>query len=201
MWILSEERIAEARERMERFSVLFQAQDLMADVVHELSANLQGRRGEPGISMVVAAALAKAAKSSQAVIHLCTLGFGQDALVVLRSIIDIGISIAYVTGAPDATSRDDRFQSWLGRGWDQERKLRELGFGSQMPLPVPGITAEELRRRAKAWPPLADRATAVQSPDYDRFYRVYSAFDHSDAFALDQYTPALQNRNSLRRPW
>ncbi|KFI23944.1 hypothetical protein [Nitrosococcus oceani] len=90
---------AEDPGRYERFQQEFRAQNILGDCINEIidqhGDKLELRDGEErDLSLLVASAFfGKAQKTFQAVIRLCALGFGEDALILVRSNINLLINI------------------------------------------------------------------------------------------------------------
>jgi hypothetical protein len=86
-WPLRQE--FDAGRRFARFEHLFPAQDALADLVNQVldeGDTLKIRDGpDRPMSVLMGSALGKAMKSFQTGQRLTLLGFGEDALLVLRS--------------------------------------------------------------------------------------------------------------------
>jgi hypothetical protein len=180
----------DALPRYNRFQRLFQAQDSLGDVINEIldthPDKLQVREGEErDLSLLVSAALGKGMKTSQAVTRLCLLGYGEDALVLIRSNINLLINIAYIL----LENSTERVKDFLAFSYQERVKYLRLAHGVQKPPWPPPVSPAEVEQRAKAWKniPIAQRAEVGFQWHYTQGYRLYSSLGHSDAWALNEY--------------
>lgn len=84
---------AEAEDRNQRYEQFFRAQDFLGDRINEIleeyNDKMKVRHGsEQNLSLLVVAALGKGMKTFQAITRLCLIGYGEDALGLLRSNIN-----------------------------------------------------------------------------------------------------------------
>jgi hypothetical protein len=170
---------ADAHQRYNRFQPLFQAQDVLGDIINEIldahPDKFQMWDGdERALSLLVASALGKGMKTFQAVIRLCALGYGEDALILIRSNINLLINIAYILAAQNPSERAKYFR---------------LARREQQPPWPPPVSPAEVKQRAKAWQDisLAQRADMGFQWHYTQGYRLYSSLEHSDAWGLNEY--------------
>ena len=127
---------------------------------------------------------AKANKSFRATQLLAAAGYGEDALVLARSMTSLCIDAAYVSQGDS----DERARDWIAVGEVARRKIA----GEQgIKLPEePGIPWEEYQRREKRWRGLGThgRAQAAGKLDvYNLAYRHGSSFEHSDSWSSIAY--------------
>ena len=176
--------------RYRRFERLFQAQDSLGDVINEIfdtqTDKLQVREGqEEDLSLLVIAALGKGMKTSQAVTRLCLLGYGEDALILIRSNMNPLINIAYIL----AENPTERVKDFLAFSYQERIKYLRLAYGVQEPPWPPPVSPAEVEQRAKAWRdiPLAQKADMGFQWHYTQGYRLYSSLEHSDAWGLNEY--------------
>jgi hypothetical protein len=176
--------------RYNRFQRLFQAQDSLGDVINEIldthTDKLQVREGEErDLSLLVAAALGKGMKTSQAVTRLCLLGYGEDALILIRSNINLLINIAYIL----VENPTERVKDFLAFSYQERVKYLKLAHGVQKLLWPPPVSPAEVEQRARAWKniPIAQRAEVGFQWHYTQGYRLYSGLEHSDAWGLNEY--------------
>ncbi len=181
----------EASARYNRFKRLFQAQNTLNDLVNEILGRhgdkLKVRKGnEHDLSLIIASALGKGMKSSQAITRLCLLGFGEDALVLLRSNINLLINIAYIVSSESPVECGKDF---LDFSYEERVKYLKTAHNVQEVPWKPKASPDEIARRAKSWrePGIAGRAKAIPPFHYGHGYRLYSSLEHSDAFALNDY--------------
>src|SRR5581483_1740128 len=153
---------------------------------------LQLRDGEEDISQFIAAAFGKACKTTQAIVRLCLLDYGEDAVVLLRTNLNVLIDAAYFL----AEDRADRFKKFLAHSYEERAKMFREGYAEPPPWPPP--FGDETKRLAKAWGSIKDRASALPEGlrllHYSQGYRLYSAIEHSDAWGLSDYlTPPQES--------
>ena len=142
---------------------------------------------EKALSLLMIASLGKGMKTFQAISRLCVLGYGEDALVLLRANINLMINTAYILSAPDSV---DRAEDFMAYSYLERLKYLRIGHGvDQSPWNPTLIPEEEMKTRAERWNQvkIPERAKAVPLFHYDQGYRLYSSFEHSDAFALNDY--------------
>jgi Family of unknown function (DUF5677) len=181
----------DALQRCNRFQPLFQAQDVLGDIINEIldthPDKLQMRDGdERDLSLLVASALGKGLKTFQAVIRLCALGYGEDALILIRSTINLLINIAYILAAQNPS---ERVKDFLAFSYQERAKYFRLARGDQQPPWPPPVSPTEVKQRAKAWQDisLAQRADVGFQWHYTQGYRLYSSLEHADAWGLNEY--------------
>ena len=140
---------------------------------------------ERPLSLVVATSLGKAMKTFQAIERLCVLGFGEDALIALRSNVNLLINTAYILAAPNP---NDRVIDFLAYSALKRAQFLRIAFNEELPWNL-RMPREEAIVRAKRWDHvgIADRARVLPAFHYDHGYRFYSSFEHSEAMALGGY--------------
>src|SRR5687767_5380058 len=126
---LSPDLFSDAAPRFRRFERLFLAHDTVGNCVNEVLDREETRmrvRDGPDrfLSLVMAGALGRGMKSFQAVQRLCLLGFGEDAMVVLRSQVNLLINLAYIGGDPEPRERAADFTSYSYQ--KQQKYLTEV---------------------------------------------------------------------------
>ncbi|MCI0626994.1 MAG: DUF5677 domain-containing protein [Acidobacteria bacterium] len=181
----------EAQQRYQKFERLFQAQNTLGDAVNTIldrhSEKLKVQEGEEhDLSLVVAAGLGKAIKTFQAITRLCLLGYGEDALILLRSNINLLINTAYIVADRKPT---ERVKDFLAFSYQERVKYLKIAHAAEQPPWGPPVPLDELAQRAKAWKDVSigERAKVVSDLHYNQGYRFYSSLEHSDAFALNEY--------------
>jgi hypothetical protein len=188
--------VTETSARCNRHKTTFSAQDTLGEAFNKIlddpSAQLRPRAGEEyDLSLIIGLAFTKGFKTFRAVTNLCLFGFGHDALLLLRSNINLFITIWYILSSDQpierakdylACSHTERLK--FLRGFGEERSPRSI----QMP-------EQEVKDRTKRWKDasIASRASGLPAFYYDHGYRFYSSFEHSDAFALNDYAEPLSN--------
>jgi hypothetical protein len=133
----------------------------------------------------MAGALGRAMKTFQAVQRLCLLGFGEDALVALRSQVNLLINLGYMMGDPDPSERAKDFAAYSYREW--ENYLRDAH--DHVPQEEPIFERAELNVRADRWKrsTIRSRSERVSPLHYTTAYRFYSSVEHADVMALFGY--------------
>lgn len=182
-----------ASPRRKEFSRQFEAHDFLVDRINEVlkehEAALKVKPGaERNLSLVVVTGFGKGMKTSQAILRLCLLGYGEDALILLRSNANLLINLAYILEDPNPTERAADF---LAYSYKKRAQYIRLAHGVESP-PWPSPVPEgEVERRADSWGKLSIEAKAckvgIDRLHYTKGYRFYSSFEHSEAFALNDY--------------
>jgi len=187
------ERTRDAEARYHRFPKLFKAQARLWDLVNVLldeeGAKFILKDGPArDLSLLVGASLAKGMKTFFGVNDLCLAGWGEDALILVRSNVNLLINLAYILGDDEAAERADDFicYSYLERV-----KYLKMAHDASSPW-KPMYGDEELKARAKRWGSVGirDRAERVPKFHYTQGYSLYSSIEHSDAMALNGYIAA-----------
>jgi hypothetical protein len=96
---------------------------------------------------VIASLFGKASKSLLAVVKLSKAGFGQDALVIVRSMVNAAIVGAYIVSRddPDAAARD-----FISSGVKAQREYLKQ-FRRPLPAWARGTQWTRLEEAAKRW--------------------------------------------------
>jgi hypothetical protein len=189
-------------DRFKRFERLFHAQDTLGDLINDVLDNhedqLKIREGEEhDLSLLTATSFGKGMKTYQAIVRLCLIGYGEDALVLLRSNINLLINVAYVLAAPNPI---DRANDFVAYSYNERVKYLRIAHDVKTSPWKAKMSDEEFKRRAEAWESvsLSERARiSAASFHYDIGYRIYSSFEHSDAFALNDYIQDWNEKGPL----
>jgi hypothetical protein len=191
---------AEDPGRFERFQEEFRAQTVLGDSINEIidqhSDKLKLRDGEErDLSLlIIASFFGKAQKTFQAVRSLCALGYGEDALILIRSNINLLINISFVLTANDPIIRAKEFTAYS----IQERsKYLDAAHGGEHPEWMKKLNMAEIKELAKQWETkIKTRAESMPSLaslfHYQQGYRFYSSIEHSDVMAISGY---IQDRD------
>jgi len=173
--------------RYARFAHLFRATDalgrLVNQVLDEEGHRMEVREGEQRfLSLIVGTALGRGSKDFQAILRLCLLGFGEQAMVVLRSSVNLLINISYIVGDTDPDKRADEFLAFSHR--ELTAFLRDV-YGAALDW-TPDWPPEEYERKANAWKGVGIRRRALRLPQhhYNTGYRFYSSIEHADVTSL-----------------
>ncbi len=139
------------------------------------------------LALIIHLSLGKAFKTFHAVGLLCREGFGPDALILVRSNINLLINVSYILFHQNPEDAAKYF-------WAFSYKERERYLKSAHGLPAvpsgPPMSIEEINQRADLWPKsIKDRASAGKVPQfhYIQGYALYSSLEHSDTSALLGY--------------
>jgi hypothetical protein len=186
--------MADIRERDEaaRYARLkrhFDAQAIVWDAVNDLLDHheVKVRDGaDHDLSLLVGASLGKALKTFDGIQQLCLAGWGEDALILLRSSVNLLINLGYILadGEPRERAADFIAYSHLARV-----SYLKIAHADKKPLWKTSMSDDELRQRSKRWKDttLETRAQRIGKFHYDVGYRFYSSIEHSDAMALNAY--------------
>src|SRR4029077_11854845 len=88
----------------------------------------------------------KATKTLNAIRVLCEAGFGQDAVILTRSLVNLVIDLWYIGGDPDERTKD-----YIANGLRTRRTFQERFPERPDPLPALGPDWDEVKQRAKRW--------------------------------------------------
>jgi hypothetical protein len=196
---------AEEPGRFERFQEEFRAQSILDDsintIIGQYSDKLKLRDGEErDLSLLLKASFfGKAQKTFQAVIRLCVLGYGEDALVLVRSNVNLLINICFILADNEPVKSAKEFVAY---SIQQRSKYLDVAYSGKYPKWMQNLDMAEIKELAKAWETkIQKRAERLPSSasllHYKQGYRFYSSFEHSDVMAISTY---VQDRDkpSLR---
>ena len=198
--IRATEDSADIEARKSRFLRELNAHNLLIDSMNELLDNkeqaikVRTTQPERDLDLLVAAMYAKAGKTYQATLQLCVSGFGEDALVLLRSNINLLISLFYILNGDSVKRAGDL----IAYSHTEQRKYLRLTHNHK-PEWVENLNWDEIERRADEWKrvDIASKAKQCkQSFHYDVGYRFYSSIEHSDAWALSSLI--FENETEVR---
>jgi hypothetical protein len=124
---------------------------------------------------------AKARKTFSAILLLAREGYGEDALILARSLTNLCIDLAYLTVA----DTQERVRVWVAYA---RINLRKWATSLGRPLQADSVNWLEEEERAKKWLTLADRAERSGTKNfYDLAYRHGSIYEHSDAASFESF--------------
>lgn len=182
---------ADDPERFQRFRREFRAQNILGDLVNEVleqhGDKLKLKDGEEhDLSLLVAASFGKGLKTFQSIARLCALGFGEDALILLRSNVNLLINTRFILSDEYPVARANEFIAYSIR---ERLKYFDFGHGGQRPQWTERVNLEEVGQYAQKWERLSIETRAKRVPrfHYAQGYRLYSSIEHSDAMALNAY--------------
>lgn len=195
--------LGDPRDRARRFGQfhrLFTCSGYLGDLINQVLDNHgDAIRLKPGperlVSLIFITSFGKAMKTFQAIQRMRLLGYGEDALILLRTNVNLLINTAYIVTAqnPDEHSKD-----FIASSYRRRAQFLRIAYGEQPTWQMP-FPPDELTARAQRWEQvgIADRARTAPIFHYDHGYRFYSSFEHSDAFALDRYLDTHRNPTGL----
>ena len=124
---------------------------------------------------------AKTRKTFNALLLVAREGYGEDALILARSLTSLCIDLAYLTAADTPA----RVRVWLAYARVQLRKWA-LSLGRV--LQVDTVNWAEEEELAKRWLNLAERAARSDTQNfYNLAYRHGSIYEHSDAASFEPF--------------
>lgn len=179
-------RIERFRRELDACNVLIDCMNYVLDR-YEGKLKLTDSEAEQDLQLLVCAMFGKAGKTFNAVIELCCLGFGEDALILLRSNGNLMINLLYIL-AKDSVERAADF---IAYGHREQAKYLKLNHNDKPPPEwMKFLKWDEIEERARRWEKLTIKqraGKANQSHHYDVAYRFYSSIEHSDAMAISRY--------------
>jgi hypothetical protein len=182
-------REKDQRQRFGRLKQHFEGGAALWDIVNELldQHEIKVRDGdEHDLSLLVGASLGKALKTFDGIHQLCLAGWGEDALILLRSNVNLLINLGYILG--DAEPRE-RAADFIAYSLEARTRYLKQAHGDKKPLWKTQMSDDEVKQRTKRWKAttVETRAGRVPKFHYDVGYRFYSSIEHSDAMALNAY--------------
>ena len=143
----------------------------------------------------IAALFTKGYKSFNAIRLLAEKGFGEDALVIVRSLINLSIDVAYIR----LDASEERALDWLFAGGKQARTLLErLGHNLDK-------ESSDALGRAKSWKSvsIAQRAEITGAISFYKLgYHLGSSYEHSDfASSVTYMKPHTHEGGPQFHPW
>jgi hypothetical protein len=178
--------VRDAEARRQRHAELFAVHVRLDRVITEIyNANREKLRAETQPEEVCAFLFGKATKTLRAVRLLCEGGFGQDAVILTRSLANLVINLWYIGGDPEERTKD-----YIANGRKALRTFQE--FFPDRPRPLPPLDAdwEKVKEGAKRWKDVSIEMRAKGTPLEDTYHELYrhgSSLDHSDAWSANQY--------------
>jgi uncharacterized protein DUF5677 len=179
-------------ERYGRLPALFDATGRLAELInafldqHEELMEFRRDDATRDLGLIVVASFGKALKTFQAIGRLAVFGYGEDALVLVRTNVNLLINLNYVLSAPDPT---ERVKDFIAYSYTERVHLVKDAYGETLQWKPDGMSDEEIKERTVQWKKvgIAERARGAPPLHYLRGYKLYSSFEHSDALALDTY--------------
>ena len=177
--------------RFQRFEREFRAQNLLWDLVNEIldrhEDKLKLKDGEQrDLSLLISASFGKGLKTFQAISRLCALGFGEDAIILLRSNVNLLINTQFILSDKNPVERAKEFIAYSVK---ERLKYFNLAHDGKRPKWAEKINPQEIECDAERWKrtTIEVRARQLAPFHYCQGYRLYSSIEHSDAMALNAY--------------
>lgn len=124
---------------------------------------------------------AKARKTFGAILLVAREGYGEDAMILARSLTNLCIDLAYLTSA----DTPERVRAWLASARTQ---LRRWATSLRRTLQADTVNWNEEEELAKKWLNLAERAARSDTQNfYNLAYRHGSIYEHSDAASFETF--------------
>jgi hypothetical protein len=140
---------------------------------------------ENDLDQLIAAMFGKASKTFLAALEVCFLGYGDDALVLLRTNINLLINMSYVLKENSVQRAGD----FIAYSHFEQKRYLDL-HGGRKPGWFGKVNWSECEKRAAAWRKTAIQKRAEEAGEsfhYNVGYRFYSSIEHSDAQSLSSY--------------
>jgi len=194
----------------EHFKLNKRLYDLVTSAIEQINAKGLRDKELPLFSIIVISMLAKTRKHYNSIQELCKLGFGEEAGIIVRSMTNAFIDLAYIfkCGKKVLSERWARFD-WIIKG--QKTEIAEM---MDKLCKVPALKGEELKKweerkreirahmdefrkdyKSKVkydWSGYSIKTKAEKAGKgpkllYHTVYRYNSDIEHSNAAALDKY--------------
>lgn len=164
--------------RKNRFLPELKAYDLllgkMNQVLDRSSDEIKVRDTQPerDLDLLVAAMHGKAGKTYQAILELSLSGFGEDALVLLRSNVNLMVNMLYILSGDSVKRAGDL----IAYSHKEQKKYLTVAHGRK-PDWIEKLDWEKINRHAEAWEKnIAKKAeNCKQLFHYNVGYRFYSS--------------------------
>jgi Family of unknown function (DUF5677) len=177
--------------RFQRFQLGFRAQNLLGDLINEILDRhvdkIKLKDGEErDLSLLISASFGKGLKTFQAISRLCALGFGEDAIILLRSNINLLINTRFILADKNPVERANEF---IAYSLKERLKYFDLAHEGKRPTWTKKFDPEDIERLAGKWKRITieTRAGQLAQFHYSQGYRLYSSIEHSDAMGLSAY--------------
>lgn len=180
--------------------------EMVQSAIAETASSLVHRGMSTDHDLISQFVLGKSATSFAAVRHLCAKGFGPDALVIARSILENAINLAYINRDPEKMSR--RFLEYEHvEEYRQLQALKDAAHGEMCPSRDEEAAIESEYRKVKddykgpSWSGASIHAMASECGlglEYAQVYRLASGFVHGGARSLHTYIERKGPRYDVR---
>jgi hypothetical protein len=161
-----------------------------------LRANEHKLRRSPGTGSAeaVSGLFAKGWKTIHAIRLLAEQGYGQDALILLRSLVNLTIDLAYIC----ASEPEKRVAQWIAYAQMNRRRLASE-VGRNLPEEA-AVDWKKIEHQSHTWDglKLKGRADSAGLQNfYGKMYRFGSMFEHPDAWGASTYIEENQKGVTL----
>ena len=192
-----EELFQQAQARYQRFEQFFRLGHELETLIDQVLAGVGGGfafkrgRGED-VSIIAGASFFKGLRTFKAAKTLALFGFGTEALLLIRSNINLLINVDWILSSDNPTEAAEQFVAY------SYLENRKFGRGIGLHTQPESEEDKSIRDKAAAWGKLtiAKRAERSREFHYKVGYRQYSAVDHSDSSGLIRYIRAWK-RNEI----
>ncbi len=136
-------------------------------------------------TLAMASLYSKARKQMEAVGLLASKGYGEDAMILARSLANLCIDLGYITAEPDQI--ETRARRWTAKGRVERRKfIKRVGTTPPDEATVDWSKEEAL---ADEWPKTIEQRAKDTGLDsfYNLPYRHGSSFEHSDSWSAASF--------------
>ncbi len=136
-------------------------------------------------TLAAASLYSKARKQMEAVGLLASQGYGEDAMILARSLANLCIDLGYITAEPDQI--EIRARRWTAKGRVERRKFsKRVGTTPPDEATVDWIKEEAL---ADEWPKTVEQRAKESglANFYNLPYRHGSSFEHSDSWSAASF--------------
>lgn len=192
-----------AENRMKRLTKAFEGCDALDQII---TNSITSREFTGAASSAARAAIstlfAKGSKSFNAVRILAAFGYGEDALIVTRSLLNLSFVAGYICAKNG--NAEERATAWIANGYLSQKTFIEKNLCSQLPQNLANtIDWEKVKRytqndKKKAkhmqvdlWPKkIVDLAKGAGMEELYQAYSFISSPEHSDAWAMSTYMQA-----------
>ncbi|OGQ62351.1 MAG: hypothetical protein A2W73_04940 [Deltaproteobacteria bacterium RIFCSPLOWO2_12_55_13] len=190
-------------ERIKRFQREFDANDTLTKSIltvlekYRDKLRLRGDVADKDLDLAVSAMFVKAEKTFEAILELCCRGFGEDALTLLRSNINLMINFYYIL-AEDSVARASAF---IAHGHCKQKKYVQNG-GRAMPKDLEQLDWEKIQKLAAEWEKVSIKTKAEKAKQlyhYNVGYKFYSSIEHSDSWAISRYVETWDEKGPKLR--
>lgn len=166
----------------------FRPLNAMDDEINRLLHRHDGKLKADGASQAVVGFLfGKSLKSVDAAKLLASKGYGEDSLILLRTILEVLFSAAYITAADS----EERAKDWIASGYQEEVAFIRKFPEEPLPSWVGTWNPAEVQERAARWPSIQRRAEKSDlSKLYQKRYSFLCSPAHSDAWSSLTYVDA-----------